>query len=286
VHTGLAGKVVIVTAATANIGRGIALAFAAEGARVVIVGRDAVAGELVAKLAREQGAADALWRPADLTVEGDVAGMVADTLDAFGQIDVLVNNVGGNSGVMPFAQTTSKQWREDLEINLMSMFYGTRAALPHMLERGSGRIINIGSTAGLIGDRLLAVYSAAKGAVHAFTKVLALEVGEAGITVNAIAPYDTRSEDPHSDMSSGSRIHPETGVFALARAADPAAIESIKRRTVLVRQQARPHEIGAAAVYLASDQAAFITGHVLQVDGGLELASGPAPSGRSGTDPS
>ena len=94
-QTGLAGKVVIVTAATANIGRGIALAFAAEGARVVIVGRDAVAGELVAKLAREQGAADALWRPADLTVEGDVAGMVADTLDAFGQIDVLSTTSAG-----------------------------------------------------------------------------------------------------------------------------------------------------------------------------------------------
>lgn len=280
VETGLKDKVVIVTGATANIGRGIALAFAAEGARVVVSGRDRQAGELVAGLARERGASAALWCRADVTVEDDVNALAATTMTEFGQIDVLVNNVGGNSGVMPFAQTTSKQWREDLEINLMSMFYGTRAALPHMLERGSGRIINIGSTAGLIGDRLLAVYSAAKGAVHAFTKVLALEVGEAGITVNAIAPYDTRSEDPHSDMSSGSRIHPETGVFALARAADPAAIESIKRRTVLVRQQARPHEIGAAAVYLASDQAAFITGHVLRVNGGVGLASGPAPLDR------
>jgi NAD(P)-dependent dehydrogenase (short-subunit alcohol dehydrogenase family) len=99
VQTGLAGKVVIVTAATANIGRGIALAFAAEGARVVIVGRDPAAGQLVAKLAREQGAADALWRPADMTVEDEVAGMVADTLAAFGQVDVLVNNVGGNVAV-------------------------------------------------------------------------------------------------------------------------------------------------------------------------------------------
>ena len=93
-ETGLAGKVV--TAATANIGRGIALAFADEGARVVIVGRDPVAGELVAKLARERGAADVLWRPADMTVADEVAAMVADTVAAFGQIDVLVNNVGGN----------------------------------------------------------------------------------------------------------------------------------------------------------------------------------------------
>ena len=270
-QTGLTGRVVIITGATANIGRGIALAFADEGARVVIVGRDAVAGQLVAKLARERGAADALWRPADMTVEEDVAVMVKDTVAAFGQIDVLVNNVGGNAAVTPFASSTPQQWRADLEVNLMSMFYGTHAVLPHMLAQGSGRIINIGSTAGFVGDRLLAVYSAAKGGVHAFTRVLALELGTSGITVNAIAPYNTRSEDPHSDMSSGSRIHPETGVFARARAADPGLFETIRRSTALRRQQARPPEIGAAAVYLASDQAAFVTGHVLQVDGGATL---------------
>ena len=270
-QTGLADKVVIITGATANIGRGIALAFADEGARVVINGRDAVAGQLVAKLARERGAADALWRPADMTVEEDVAGMVADTVAAFGQIDVLVNNVGGNMAVTPFASSTPEHWRADLEINLMTMFRGTHAVLPHMLQRGSGRIINIGSMAGLIGDRLLAVYSAAKGGVHAFTRVLALELGASGITVNAIAPYGTSSEDPYSDMSSGSRIHPETGVFARARAADPELLATIGRKTAVPRQQARPPEIGAAAVYLASDQAAFVTGQVLQVDGGVSL---------------
>jgi 2-hydroxycyclohexanecarboxyl-CoA dehydrogenase len=107
--------------------------------------------------------------------------------------------------------------------------------------------------------------------VHAFIRVLALELGTSGITVNVIAPYNTRSEDPHSDMSSGSRIHPETGVFARARAADPELFETIRRTTALRRQQARPPEIGAAAVYLASDQAAFVTGHVLQLDGGATL---------------
>jgi len=270
-QTGLAGKVVIVTGATANIGRGIALAFADEGARVVVVGRDPVAGQLVAKLARERGAADALWRPADMTAEDDVAGMVADTIAAFGQIDVLVNNVGGNMAVTPFASSTPEQWRFDLEVNLMTTFRCTHAALPHMLARDSGRIVNIGSTAGFIGDRFLSVYSAAKGGVHAFTRVLALELGDSGITVNAIAPYGTRSEDPYSDMSSGSRLHPETGVFALARAANPELFGSIGRKTALPRQQARPHEIGAAAVYLASDQAAFVTGTVLQVDGGVSL---------------
>ena len=270
-RTGLEGKVVIVTAATANIGRGIALAFADEGARVVIVGRDPVAGELVAKLARERGAAAALWRPADMTDADEVAAMVADTVAAFGQIDVLVNNVGGNVAVSPFASSTPEQWRADLELNLMTTFRCTHLVLPAMLEQGSGRIINIGSTAGFIGDRFLAVYSAAKGGVHAFTRVLALELGQSGITVNAIAPYGTRSDDPYSDMSSGSRLHPETGVFARARAENPELIGSIGRKTALPRQYARPPEIGAAAVYLASDQAAFVTGHTLQVDGGVPL---------------
>jgi 2-hydroxycyclohexanecarboxyl-CoA dehydrogenase len=271
VQTGLAGKVVIVTAATANIGRGIALAFADEGARVVITGRDPVAGELVAKLARERGAADVLWRPADMTVADEVAALVADTVGAFGQIDVLVNNVGGNVAVTPFASSTPEQWQADLDLNLMTMFRCTHLVLPHMLARSSGRIINIGSTAGFIGDRFLAVYSAAKGGVHAFTRVLALELGESGITVNAIAPYGTRSDDPYSDMSSGSRLHPETGVFAKARAENPELFGSIGRPTALPRQHARPPEIGAAAVYLASDQAAFVTGHTLQVDGGVSL---------------
>ncbi len=271
VKTGLSDRVVVVTGATANIGRGIALAFAEEGARVVVVGRDGEAGELVVGLARERGAAKAIWCAADVTDEDQTRGMIEDVVSRFGRIDVLVNNVGGNAAVTPFVSSTPEQWRADLDINLMSMFLCTHAVLPHMLATGSGRIINIGSTAGCIGDRLLAVYSAAKGGVHAFTRVLALELGTSGITVNAIAPYNTRSEDPYSDMSAGSRIHPETGVFALARKADPEAFEAIRRTTALQRQQARPHEIGAAAVYLASDQAAFITGHVLQVDGGVAL---------------
>lgn len=268
--TGLEGRVVIVTAATANIGRGIALAFAEEGAKVVVVGRDEEAGATVVELALERGAQDAWWYRADLTVESEVRAMVAATVERFGQLDVLVNNLGGNQAVTPFADSTPEQWRYDLEINLVSMLTATHAAIPHLPE-GRGRIINIGSTAGAIGDRLLAVYSAAKGGVHAFTRVLALELGTSGITVNAIAPYNTRSEDPLSDMSSGSRIRPGAGVFAVARENDPSAFESMKRRTALTRQQARPHEIGAAAVYLASDGAAFVTGQVLTVDGGVGL---------------
>ncbi|MFF3567607.1 SDR family NAD(P)-dependent oxidoreductase [Nocardia jiangxiensis] len=270
-ETGLAGKVVIVTGATANIGRGIAMAFAEEGAQVVVVGRDERAGQRVCELVRERGAADVLWCAADVTDQDQVGAMVAVVLEHFGRIDVLVNNVGGNCDIRPFAFTKPDDWRFDLDVNLMSTLYCTHAVLPNMLERGSGRIINIGSMAAIIGDRLLAVYSAAKGAVHSFTRVLALELGETGITVNAVAPYGTRPQDPTEEFSSGSRFNPESGVFFTARRDRPDEMLSIGRPTALPRQHAYPSEIGAAAVYLASDHAAFVTGQVHQVEGGVVL---------------
>jgi 2-hydroxycyclohexanecarboxyl-CoA dehydrogenase len=189
----------------------------------------------------------------------------------FGRIDVLVNNVGGNSAVAPFVSTTPTQWQADLDINLTSTLLCTHRVLPHMLDKGSGRIINIGSMSALIGDAHMAVYSAAKGAVHSFTKVLALEVGKAGITVNAVAPYGTVPEDFAGETSSGSRFHPTTGLFVTSSATMLKERAAFHRTTALARQTARSSEIGAAAVYLASDQAAFTTGQVLQVDGGVTL---------------
>jgi len=269
--TGLADKVVVVTGATANIGKGIALAFAAEGAKVVVVGRDTEAGKRVLDAAREHGAADVLWRATDVTVEDEVRGMVADVVARFGRVDVLVNTVGGSADIAPFAESTRESWTADIDLNLVSTLLCTHAVLPHMLEQGTGRIVNIGSMAGIIGDRLMAVYSAAKGAVHAFTRVLALELGSSGITVNAVAPYATRSDDPDEQFSTGSRYHPEHGMLAAAIRERPDDLRTMMRPTALPRQRALPSEIGAAAVYLASDRAAFVTGQVHQVDGGVVL---------------
>jgi 2-hydroxycyclohexanecarboxyl-CoA dehydrogenase len=269
--TGLAGRVVVVTGATANVGKGIALAFAEEGARVVVVGRDAAAGEKVVAAARERGAADALWQAADVTDEAAVRTMVEAVVARFGTVDVLVNNVGGHADLGAFADTVPAQWRHDIDINLTSTLLVTHTVLPHMLAQGSGRIVNIGSMAGLVGDRLLAVYSAAKGAVHAFTRVLALELGKSGITVNAVAPYATRSDDPDEEFSTGSRYHPEHGLLTHAMRDRMAELSTMGRPTALERGRAYPSEIGAAAVYLASAQAAFVTGQVHQVEGGVTL---------------
>jgi 2-hydroxycyclohexanecarboxyl-CoA dehydrogenase len=270
-ETGLAGRTVVVTGGNANIGKGISLAFAAEGANVVIVARDEAQGRRVLEEAVERGAKDTLWHTADVTDRAQVVDMVRAVHQRFGAIDVLVNNVGGNVDVDRFVDSDPTTWERDLALTVTSMLNCTHAVLPRMIERASGRIINIGSMSAIIGDPLLAVYSAGKGAVHSFTKVLAKEVGKQGITVNAIAPFGTFPDDWENDLSSGSRWHPD-GVLARAKATQPEKMAQMGgRRTAVERRTARPSEIGAAAVYLASDAAAFVTAHILVIDGGVHL---------------
>ena len=268
---GLRDRVVLVTGSTTNIGRGIALAFAGEGARVIVTGRDAFAGAQVIMQARELGAADTFWIAADLMQKGEAARLVTTAVKRWGGIDVLINNVGGNATIAPFVETDEEDWRYDLDINVITMLRLTRAVLPHMVEQKDGRIINIGSTSGVIGDPFIATYSAAKAAVHGFTRVLAAEVGVHNITVNAIAPFATRPADPDEAASSGSRSNPETGLFRTLPSDRQVLLGSIFRSGVLPRKAATTDEIGAAAVYLASRQAAFITGETLHVEGGVRL---------------
>ncbi len=208
---GLRGKVAIVTGATANIGRAIALEFASEGARVVAVGRDPEAGARVVELALARGADKALFVRADLT-DKDAPRRIVEASEALGPVLVLVNNVGGNVGAGVFVDSDPETWAGDIDLNFTSTLRMTHAVLQGMRARGAGRIVNIGSTAGLVGDYMLPVYSAAKAAVHGFTKVLAREVGQHGIVVNCVAPYGTISDDPAA-FSSGSRFA-SAGFFA------------------------------------------------------------------------
>lgn len=271
-ETGLGGKAVLVTGATTNIGRGIARAFAMEGARVAIAGRDVEAGAVVVEEALKAGAADAVFLGADLLEPGAAAEMVSEARGRFGEIDVLVNNLGGSAAISEFAKSEEAQWRYDLDINVMTTLRVTRAALPGMIARGGGgRIINIASTAGLVGEPYLATYAAGKAAMFGFTITLACELGRHSITVNAIAPYGTMPSDPTEQASSGSRFHPETGIFANPKPGTAELLQTIPRATILPRVMAYTDEIGGAAVYLASQQAAFITGETIVVDGGVRL---------------
>lgn len=267
---GLAGKVVIVTGATANIGRAIALDFAAEGAKVVIVGRDAEAGARVAADARARGAADALFVAADMLDPASPA-KVLSAAEALGPVAVLVNNVGGNVGTGFFVDSDPATWDGDIDLNFKTNLRMTQAVLPGMIARKQGRIVNIGSTAGIVGDYQLPLYSAMKAAVHGFTIVLAKEVAQHGITVNAVAPYATFATDPAA-FSKGSRFHPDSDFIAKSSAGQTDYDRKMRRRVVPgPREFARPEEMAAAVLYLASAQAEYVTGQILSVNGGALL---------------
>jgi len=266
----LGGKVVVVTGATANIGRAIALDFATDGAKLVAVGRDEEAGHRVVSEALSRGAQAAVFVRADM-LDHQSPARIVQAAEKLGAIDVLVNNVGGNVGAGFFVDSDPASWQGDLDITLMTTVRMTHAVLPGMIQRHAGRIINIGSTAGIVGDYMHALYSAAKSAIHGFTRVIAKEVGQHGITVNCVAPWGTFSEDPAA-YSRGSRFHPDNDFFRRALPnISPADRAKRQRPSALERPYAKPEDVSAAVLYLASDRASFITGQILTVDGGTLL---------------
>jgi 2-hydroxycyclohexanecarboxyl-CoA dehydrogenase len=267
---GLTDKVVIVTGATANIGRAIALDFAAEGAKVVAVGRDEEAAARLIELARAKAAGMIAFVKADM-LDPSSARRILARAEELGAVEVLVNNVGGGAAVGLFAASDQNVWQADMDRSLMTTLRMTHAVLPGMINRKCGRIINIGSAAALSGQYAMATYSAAKGAVHSFTRALAKEVGEYNITVNCVAPHGTMSSDPAA-FSTGSNFHPELGQRPKVHTQfTPEQNAKRRRNGPLPRQIAEPEEVSAAVLWLASSRGAYVTGQVVSIDGGALL---------------
>lgn len=247
----LKGKTAVVTGAGTGLGRGIALMFAREGASVALNGRRPGPVETTAKAIMDAGGrAEAV--PGDVTVPADVQRLIRTTVDTFGQLDILVNNAGIMASRTNAVECTEEDWRRTLEGNLTSVFLCCKYALPELIK-SRGNIINISSMAGLKGTANRAAYGASKGGVVILTRGMALDYAAHGVRVNAICPAFVETELNRDFLA------------ALRRSGE---YEAVVRRHPL-GFLGKPEDVAYAAVYLASDEARWITGIALPVDGGM-----------------
>ena len=258
-------RIAIVTGGGNGIGRAIALCLAAEGAKIIVTDlrrEDAqnVASEIIA-----QGGEGIAFQ-SDATKELDVDKMIRQSIEAYGTIDILVNNVGGGSGVAPIAKTLIENWDKTIEINLKSAFLCCRAVAQVMIPRKQGRIINISSISGRSGEPLIGAYCAAKFGVVGLTQVLARELGRYAITVNAVCPgyiytqgWQRLAQQLKNDYAS--LANKTLGEIFEAR---------VKSVTPLKRPQTAEN-IASLVAYLVSEEANNITGQAINVDGGAVM---------------
>jgi 2-hydroxycyclohexanecarboxyl-CoA dehydrogenase len=256
---GLAGRPVVVTGGASNIGRAISLAFAAEGARVLIADLD----EERASRTAAEAKGDVAWVRTDVSSWDSARAMAAHARERLGGVDVLVNCAGWTVDRL-FLEKPREEWEREIAVDMWGFINCTRAVLGHMVERGYGRIVSIGSDAGRIGEWREAVYSGTKAGVIAMSKAIAREVGRHGITLNVVCPGFVPGRPETSGGGSvwagdqGAQFDAET----LARVA----------RSYPLRRLGTPEDVAPAVLFLASDQASYITGQTLSVSGGYTMA--------------
>ena len=245
----LAGKVAIVTGGNAGIGEAIAKLFAKEGAAVTITGRRSSELDRVAtEISKENGKALAV--AGSVTDEGHTHDVVRRTLQQFGQIDVLVNNAGTGDFGKRIHEIDDVTWTRVLDVNLTGVFRMTRAVVPEMLKRGRGAIVNISSIASLVGIPTLPAYAASKGGLDALTRALAIDYAQDGIRCNVVNPglIDTPMAAPL--MSNPEQLEPILSHYP-------------------IRRPGKSEEVAKMVLYLASDDAAWVTGATFPIDGGM-----------------
>jgi len=258
---GLAGKAVIVTGGANNIGRGIALGFAAEGARVLIADIDEnrarqVAGEAGGKTAA-QGTDVSSWE--------STQAMAARAVELYGRIDVLVNCAGGTIDRL-FLEKPREEWEREVAINFWGFINCSRAVLDQMVEQRSGAVVSISSDAGRMGEWRETVYSGTKAGIIAMSKSLAREVGSKGIRFNVVCPgFIPGRKDAGGDFGEGSMWSGKQG-----EQFSDELLEKIAKSYPL-RRLGRPDDIAPAVMFLASDAASYITGQTLSVSGGYTM---------------
>lgn len=253
----LDGKIACISGSTRSIGRAMADAFLAEGASVVVNGRDAGKGEVCLK---EMDAGDrAAFFAGDATKQADVEGLIDFAIERYGRLDVCCLNSGGLLMTAPVAQMTDEEWRLELDWNLNHVFWGMRRALNHMIPRGSGRIIVTSSVEGKLGKPGIPGYVATKHAVNGLVKSAALETGTLGLTVNAILPGIIETDIVRT-------TGPESAIAMGLESYD--AMIQLFCKEAAIKEPNKVEQVAAVAVMLASDAARNLTGCLFPVDGG------------------
>jgi len=255
----LEGKSVLITGGASNIGRAITLGFAAEGARVLIADIDAEQAERV--VAEAPDGLVSQFRT-DVTSPDDTAAAVAHAVETLGAVDVLVNCAGWTVDRL-FVEKPREEWEREIAIDVWGFINATRAVLDHMIERGSGRIVSIGSDAGRIGEWREAVYSGTKAAIVAMSKAIAKEVGPHGITLNVVSPGFV----PGRDEASG-----EHSIWRADQGAQFSEEVLAKiARSYPLRRLGTAEDVVGPVLLLASDRASYVTGQTLSVSGGYTM---------------